>query len=95
MMVLLFGLTGKIETDPRMPRHLGKIIQLAGLTAISWLIGGRVWAGMSMQSLAVLSLIVIWLYRGQKGTGGRLAQYGAYAFYPAHMLLLAVLRQVL
>ena len=37
---------------------------------------------------AVLALIPILLYNGQKGAGRRKAmQYGFYIFYPAHLLL--------
>ena len=41
-----------------------------------------------IQGLAVLALVPIWLYNGEKGTGGKWLQYGSYLFYPGHMLLL-------
>lgn len=41
-----------------------------------------------IQGLAVLALIPIWLYNGEKGKGGKWLQYGSYLFYPGHMLLL-------
>ena len=44
------------------------------------------------QGFAVFALIPIWLYGGRKGRGGKAAQYGFYAFYPAHMLLLYLIR---
>lgn len=44
-----------------------------------------------VQGFAVLALIPIWLYNGQKGPGGKAFQYAAYAFYPVHMLILAML----
>lgn len=47
------------------------------------------------QGFALLALLPIWLYNGQKGRGGRLLQYGSYLFYPAHMLLLWALRTFL
>ncbi len=43
------------------------------------------------QGFALLALVPIWLYNGQKGGGGRALQYGSYMFYPAHMLLLYLL----
>ncbi len=48
-----------------------------------------------VQSFAVFSLIPIWLYNGKKGSGGKLVQYGGYAFYPLHIGVLCVLRYVL
>lgn len=47
------------------------------------------------QGFAVLALLPIWLYNGEKGRSSRALQYGAYAFYPAHMLLLCALRWLL
>ena len=35
-----------------------------------------------------LPIILLAFYRGQKGRGGKLAKWGFYLFYPAHMLLL-------
>lgn len=45
-----------------------------------------------VQGFAVLSLIPIWLYSGEKGPGGRVFQYAAYAFYPVHMLILGCMQ---
>lgn len=44
------------------------------------------------QGFAVLALIPIWLYNGRQGRKSKALQYGFYAFYPAHMLVLALLR---
>ena len=52
---------------------------------------GRLWV-IHQQSLALLALIPIWLYRGRKGHSSRVFQIFCYGFYPAHMLLLALLR---
>lgn len=43
------------------------------------------------QSFAVLGLIPIWLYNGKQGPKNRAIQYGCYAFYPAHMLILSLI----
>lgn len=42
------------------------------------------------QSLACLALIPIWLYRGRQGHHSKGLQIGFYAFYPLHMLILAL-----
>ena len=47
------------------------------------------------QGLALLALIPIWLYNGRQGVHNKAIQYACYAFYPAHMLILALLRMYL
>lgn len=44
------------------------------------------------QGFAVFSLIPIWLYGGRKGISNKALQYGFYAFYPVHMIILALIR---
>lgn len=44
------------------------------------------------QGFAVLSLLIVWLYNGQKGRSSKALQYGFYAFYPVHMLVLSLIR---
>ena len=48
-----------------------------------------------LQSLAVLALIPIWLYNGQKGRGGKVMQWAGYLYYPLHMIVLVLLRRVI
>lgn len=43
------------------------------------------------QGFAVLALLPIWLYNGKKGSGGAYLQWGAYLFYPLHMVALYLL----
>lgn len=43
------------------------------------------------QSLALLALIPIWLYRGRQGYHAKWFRYFNYAFYPAHCLILALI----
>lgn len=43
---------------------------------------------------AVLALIPMLLYNGERGRQTKMMQYGFYIFYPAHLLLLAALYQV-
>lgn len=44
------------------------------------------------QGFALLALIPIWLYGGERGRGGRGLQYGSYVFYPLHMLVLYLIK---
>lgn len=43
------------------------------------------------QCFALLSLPLIWLYNGKKGSRNKVIQYTAYAFYPAHLLILGII----
>ena len=44
------------------------------------------------QSLALLALIPIWLYRGRQGHHSKAFQYTCYLFYPVHLLLLGLIK---
>lgn len=44
------------------------------------------------QGFAVFALIPIWLYGGKKGRSNKIMQYGFYAFYPVHMLVLYLIK---
>ena len=44
------------------------------------------------QGFAVFSLIPIWLYGGRKGVSSKALQYGSYAFYPVHMIILYLIK---
>ena len=45
-----------------------------------------------IQGFAVFSLIPIWLYGGRKGISNKVLQYGFYAFYPVHMIILYLIK---
>ena len=51
---------------------------------------GRTWF-VARQSLALLALIPIWLYRGRQGPHNRALQIVYYAFYPVHLSVLGLL----
>ena len=55
---------------------------------------GRLWV-IHQQGFALFALIPIWLYRGRKGYDSKTFRLFCYGFYPAHMLALALLRQLL
>ena len=47
------------------------------------------------QGFAMLSLLPIWLYSGRQGYHSKWFRYFCYAFYPAHMILLHIIRTFL
>ena len=50
---------------------------------------------LAQQGFALLALIPIWLYRGKQGHHSKPFQYFCYAFYPAHLLILGLLKMFL
>lgn len=46
------------------------------------------------QGFALLALILIWLYQGRQGFHNKVFQYFCYGFYPAHMLVLYIAREI-
>ena len=66
---------------------------LKGLTYQLPLFGGIL--EFPQQGFALLALLPIWAYRGRKGLTGRWFQYLCYGFYPAHMLLLWLVRTLM
>lgn len=44
------------------------------------------------QGFAVLALLPIWAYGGKKGKSNKFIQFGSYAFYPVHMIILYLIR---
>ena len=45
-----------------------------------------------VQSFCMLALVPIWLYRGKQGPHNKAIRYFFYGFYPAHLLLLWLIR---
>ena len=81
-----------------------RLLQLAGLYYINFeMLKGLVFpislfgatVEIPQQGLAILSLIIIWLYRGRKGYSSKWFQQLCYWFYPAHMLLLWLIRNLI
>ena len=73
-----------------------RLLQLLSLVAINWFgfEGQNLLIGtfeFPIQAFAILSIIPICLYNGEKGKGGKWLQYGSYVFYPLHMLILWLL----
>ena len=90
--VVLFWLTRNLRW--------GKLLQLAGMYWINCeMIGGLVYPVVLLgrewllpqQGLALLALIPIWLYNGEQGPYNKTIRRACYAFYPVHLLVLALI----
>lgn len=93
-MVLIFYLFRGNNWGCRLGQLVGLYwinVEMLGGRVYEFSLLGRLWV-VHQQGFALLALIFIWLYRGRKGHKSKAFQYFCYAFYPAHMLLLALLR---
>lgn len=77
-----------------------KLFQLAGMVVIHvfWMKGMTIpvlGLEFPLQGFAVLALLPIWLYHGEKGPRNKMVQYGSYLFYPLHLLVLGIICQIL
>ena len=64
------------------------IAQALGLAFFSIVsMGGYV----SIELWSLVALVPIWLYNGQRGFSPKAVQYGFYAFYPVHILVLSLI----
>lgn len=93
-MVLVFYLFRGNSWYHRLGQFLGlywiNAVLMGGLV-YEFMLLGRLWV-LHQQAFAVLALIPIWLYRGRKGYNSKVFRYFCYGFYPAHMLILGLLR---
>ena len=64
------------------------IAQAFGLVLFSIAVMGGV---LSIELWSLWALVPIWLYNGQRGFPNKAVQYGFYAFYPVHILLLSLI----
>lgn len=46
---------------------------------------------LSIELWSLAALVPIWLYNGQRGFSNKVVQYGFYAFYPVHILILSLI----
>lgn len=76
------------------------VLQAAGLYLINVVLFGGMMIDVSLfghtfevvqQGFAVLALLPIWLYNGEKGPGGKVFQAVCYFFYPVHILVLSLM----
>lgn len=68
-----------------------RLLQLLSLGFINLVLLGGIELVFPYQVLAVLSLLIIWLYDGRQGPHGRFIKAANYLFYPAHILILVLL----
>lgn len=68
-----------------------RLMQLLSLAFINLVLLGGIGFAFPYQALAVLSLPIIWLYDGSQGPHNGFIKAANYLFYPAHMLILALL----
>ena len=61
--------------------------QAVGLAIFSIAVMG----GVSIELWSLVALVPIWLYNGQRGFSHKAVQYGFYAFYPIHILVLSLI----
>ena len=80
------------------PSRLGQLIclwyiniEILGGFGYELFLFGRTWF-FTRQSLALLALVPIWLYRGKQGHHSTAFRYLCYGFYPAHLLILGLLK---
>ena len=92
LMVLVFWLFRNVK--------FGRLIQLAAMIYINCVMIGGLLLEFSLfgqtfsfptQGFAVLALVPIFLYNGQRGTQSKAFQYSVYVFYPVHMLVLSLI----
>ena len=78
--------------------YLGQLLGLYWINAE--ILGGLVYefhlfgqtVSFHQQSLALLALLPIWLYRGNRGHHSKAFQYLCYGFYPVHLLILGLVK---
>ena len=96
LMVLVFWLFREVR--------FGRIIMLAAVIYINCVMMGGLHLEFILfgreflfpqQGFAVLAMIPIFLYNGRRGLESKWFQYLGYAFYPAHMLILALVAMFL
>lgn len=94
--VAAFYVAGKLPV-----KQLWYLVALIALNVVGfkgemllWSIGSST-LEIPVQAFAVFAILPICLYNGRKGGGGKTLQYGSYAFYPLHMLLLYLIRALM
>ncbi|HPF18908.1 MAG: TraX family protein [Bacillota bacterium] len=65
------------------------VVWMSGITT-GWTLFGHI-IGFPLQGLALLALPLIWKYNGNRGPDHLFLHYASYAFYPVHLLILAML----
>ena len=92
MLVILFALTREMPRN-RLWQGLGiwYVFSPGNAMMLNWL-GGISW---TIQEHAVLAILPISLYSGEKRSTGKLQQWAFYLFYPVHLTVLYLLLKML
>lgn len=95
---VLFCLCFHIFRDNRLPRTIAFCAVVCWLHVEFYMMYAKfgspdqALANVSIQSGLFLAAVLLWFYSGQKGRGGRFTQFLFYAYYPAHLLVLYLLK---
>lgn len=96
MVVLFYMLRGK-EWWKRVFQAIGMIyincFMIEGLEIPIGLSGSELFV--PLQGFAILSLPIIWLYKGRQGPHNRFIKTAFYCFYPAHLLVIYLIAKYL
>ena len=63
--------------------HYAIVLALFSIAVMNWNLSIELWS--------LVALVPIWLYNGQRGFSPKAVQYGFYAFYPVHILVLSLI----
>ena len=84
MLIVMFGLVRGLSRE--------SLLQFTGLTVICWLMGSArisvFGVRIPIELFAVLAMVPIALYSGEKRTDSRAVQWAFYLFYPVHLAVL-------
>ena len=84
MLVVVFYLIKRMRcsSDKKM-LHYAIVLALFSIAVMNWNLSIELWS--------LVALVPIWLYNGQRGFSPKAVQYGFYAFYPVHILVLSLI----
>lgn len=92
--VLLIAVFAVLRSNPH-----SRILDAAALAACLYITAGAPFLNadftIPMELSGLTALIPIWLYNGHKRTDSRVVQRGFYLFFPAHLAVIALIRELI